>query len=369
MIPGSVVVFMAGRIWRVVKRAFAFVSLAIAVVLLSGGAFRAYRQHRIESQIEIDQRNGISEEGFVPIGGIEQWVSIRGADRKNPVLLLLHGGPGITSSANPKTILHSWEGQFTLVQWDQRGAGRTFTRSGAVGSDVTIDTMVHDGLAMAEYARTKMKQRKIILVGFSWGAILGIHMVKTQPDLFWAYVGTGQLSNFQRDRKLAYNQLLSEAQARNNRQALDELATIGPPPYKSTADAAVHTKWANAFEPDGLTGWETARNVLFESPLSLLGVRDYMRGLISSQDHFRQLVNEVDLDSLGPDFATPVFVFQGAQDNVAPAKSAETYVQSIHAPLKLFLTIEKAGHTAIFSKTETFQALLVQHVRPLAYAQ
>src|SRR5437868_8485040 len=77
----------------VVKRLFAFVSLAIAVVLLSGGAFRAYRQHRIESQTEIDPRKGISEEGFVPIGGIEQWVSIRGADRKNPVLLLLHGGP------------------------------------------------------------------------------------------------------------------------------------------------------------------------------------------------------------------------------------------------------------------------------------
>lgn len=357
---------MLTQIWRVLKRVFAYIGLMIAVVVLSGVAFRAYRQYRIAGQTHIDTSKGIAEEGFVSIGDIDQWVSIRGVDRNNPVLLLLHGGPGITTSANPRTILHGWERQFTLVQWDQRGAGRTFGRSGPVGSDATIDTMVRDGLAVAEYARTKLQRQKVILLGFSWGAILGVHMIKARPDLFWAYVGTGQLSNYQRDRKLAYNQLVSEARARNEREALTELAAIGPPPYTSTADAAVHTKWANYFEPGGSSGWEMARNVLFESPLSLLQVRDYMRGLTSSQDHFRRLVNEVDLDSLGPEFTIPVFVFNGSQDNVAPTTSAESYLQSIRAPRKLFVPIDYAGHTAIFTKTETFLALLTQHVRPLA---
>ena len=241
---------MLTQIWRVLKRVFAYIGLMIAVVVLSGVAFRAYRQYRIEGQTHIDTSKGIADEGFALVGEIDQWVSIRGVDRNNPVLLLLHGGPGITTSGNPRTILHGWERQFTLVQWDQRGAGRTFGRSGPVGSDATIDTMVRDGLAVAEYARMKLQRQKIILVGL---------------------------------------------------------------------------------------------------------------------DHFRRLVNEVDLDSLGPEFTIPVFVFNGSQGNVAPTKSAETYLQSIRAPRKLFVPIEDAGHTAIFTKTETFLALLTQHVRPLAF--
>src|SRR5262245_14493007 len=110
-------------------------------------------RRKLAKSLTITSPNGIDEHGFVCIGGIEQWISIRGEDRSNPVLLLVHGGPGsIYSIFTP--LLRFWEPHFTIVQWDQRGAGKTFRRNGKVGSgELTLDRLARDGIELAEYLR------------------------------------------------------------------------------------------------------------------------------------------------------------------------------------------------------------------------
>ena len=170
--------------------------MAAILVLIAGGLFvyRAYRQNENAHVFAIRSPKGILEAMFIPIGGIEQFVLIRGEDRSNPVILFLHGGPGLaTSPLYPWFI--SWEKHFTLVQWDQRGAGKTYGRYGKKTPDLTVERMTQDGIEIAEYLRAHLQTNKIILLGHSWGSYLGLRIIARRPDLFSAYVGTGQTVN------------------------------------------------------------------------------------------------------------------------------------------------------------------------------
>jgi pimeloyl-ACP methyl ester carboxylesterase len=336
------------------------------ISFVSGFAYRAYRHNRIAKATAIDAAGGIDEALFTKIGGIDQWIAIRGQNRENPALLLLHGGPGLALSAFPRNAFFEWTRDFTVVHWDQRGAGKTYSRSGPLDPGVTIERMALDGLEVAELLRGKLHKPKIVLVGVSWGSILGVHMVKARPDLFYAYVGTGQVVDRRKGKTIAYAQLLAEARARNDRRAVEELEANGPPPYDSMSKAGVHTRWAMAYEPGAPSRWDVISIVLFESSAGPLELRDYVRGLRNSDDHFRDQGDRVVLPSLGTNFAVPFFVFQGDVDNVTPAQLARTYVEMISAPQKEFVAIANAGHNAIATRSADFLALLLQRVRRLA---
>jgi len=157
--------------------------VASGIVLVASGIFyRVYRHHQIDVAIRIDPTRGIDEETFAPIGGIDQWVSMRGENRENPVVLLLHGGPRMASSFLPRNYFASWTRDFTVVRWDQRGAGRTYGRSGPLTQGITVDRMAQDGVEVAEFLRAKLHKRKIVLVGLSWGSMLGAKIAHTRPD-------------------------------------------------------------------------------------------------------------------------------------------------------------------------------------------
>src|SRR6478672_7356876 len=117
-------------------------------------ALVSFLRERNAKQFAIRSAKGIDEAGYVNIGGIEQWVTIRGQDRANPVLLFLHGGPGDVTSCWTFRMFDPWEDHFTVVQWDQRGAGRTLKKSGTAGApSLTVDRMAQDGIELAEYLR------------------------------------------------------------------------------------------------------------------------------------------------------------------------------------------------------------------------
>ena len=193
--------------------------------------------------------NGIDEANYVQIGGLEQWITIRGEDRKNPVLLLLHGGPGDATNPWGYAGFRTWLKYFTVVQWDQRGAGRTFGRNGAAAaSTITIQRMAQDGVELAELLSKKLQKDKIVLVGHSWGSILGVFMVKARPELFYAFVGTGQVADPTQNYAVAYRPWLNGHPTNGNSRALQELNEVGPPPYKDGKGFGVQRKWANLFE-------------------------------------------------------------------------------------------------------------------------
>ena len=359
---------MGRKIWRAVKRVLLAVATLVVVVLVAGLSYRAYRHHAIDAATRIDPERGIDEEVFARIGGVEQWISIRGQDRNNPVLLLLHGGPGFTFSFLPRNMLFAWTRDFTVVRWDQRGAGRTYGKSGPLQEGITIDRMAQDGIEVAEFVRTRLDKPKIVLVGLSWGSMLGTKIAHDRPDLFYAYVGTGQAVNQGKYKKIAYEQLLDDARRRNNSQAVRELEAIGPPPWDVGRKEGVHTKWATKFEPGQQSLSEGISMVLFDSPYGPLDLYDFVRGLLTSDEYFRDRVKVLDIPSFGTDFGIPFFVFQGADDRVTPVAPVRDYVAAITAPRKALVLIPNAGHNVMATRSDEFLRLLIDRVRPLAVA-
>jgi hypothetical protein len=150
----------------------------------------SFLRTRNAQQYAMSSAKGIDEGSYVTIGGIEQWVTIRGWDRDNPVLLFLHGGPGDVTNPWTFALFAPWERHFTVVQWDQRGAGRTLRKTGpTVAPTITVERMVQDGIELSEYLRKHLSKEKIIIVGHSFGTILGLAMVRARTELFYAYVG------------------------------------------------------------------------------------------------------------------------------------------------------------------------------------
>jgi pimeloyl-ACP methyl ester carboxylesterase len=360
---------LGAKIWKMTKRVLLSLLGLIVGLIGAGLGYRAYWQHQSAKAMVIDRSSGIDEGLFVKIGGIDQWVTIRGQDRNNPVLLMVHGGPGVTMSPTARDSL-SWERDFTIVQWDQRGAGKTFGRSGPLDPTVTIDRMAQDGVEVAEFLRLHLHRQRVTLVGVSWGTILGVHMAKAQPQLFSAYVGTGQIVNARQGQALGYAQLLAEVRASRDRGAIRALEAIGAPPYNSLSELGVHTKWALANEARAPSTLGILSAVLLAPRSTLWDFGDWIAGLVTSQNHFYGKtmsgpIMAVDLPAFSTDFAIPMFVFQGADDNITPAKLARAYIDRIRAPHKELVLITGAGHVAIVTKNNEFLNLLLQRVRPL----
>jgi pimeloyl-ACP methyl ester carboxylesterase len=357
---------LGAGIWKVAKRTLLGLLVVLVTVIGSGTIYRVYRHRQITLATPVDPVRGIDEEVFATIGGVEQWISIRGQNRDNPVLLLVHGGPGFATSFLGRDFLYTWTRDFTLVRWDQRGAGRTYGRSGALGPGITIDRMAQDGIEVAEFLRSKLRKPKVVLVGLSWGSMLGVKMAKARPELFYAYVGTGQAVNQYKYKKIAYDLILAEARRRNDRKAIRQLEENGPPPYETGRREGVHTKWANAFEPGQPSLWEGVSLVLFDGVDGPLDLANFVRGLLDSDDYFREEQKTLDLPSLGTDFPLPFFVFQGAVDMVTPVPPVQDYVERIRAPRKELVLIPNTGHNVMATNSDEFLKLLIDRVRPLA---
>jgi pimeloyl-ACP methyl ester carboxylesterase len=311
--------------------------------------------------------NGIDEATYVEIGGIEQWITIRGEDRNNPVLLFLHGGPGDATNPWGYAAFRTWLKYFTVVQWDQRGAGRTFGRNADASASITPDRMIQDGIELSEWLKKKVHKDKIVLVGHSWGSVLGFFMIKARPELFYAFVGTGQVAaDPARNSAVAYTALLERASREGNARALQELKEVGPPPYKHGQGFAVQHKWANLFERADVFLASALGFALTAPGYSVRDINDWFDGQNVSGEHLVAYFDELDR-KLGGQLAVPVFVIQGAQDYTTPTSLARTYFDSLRAPRKAFATIQGAGHFAVFTKELEFLKDLRVRVLPLIH--
>jgi pimeloyl-ACP methyl ester carboxylesterase len=350
--------------WKTLVRGTLFV-LGVLVPLAAGGlGWRALRQHRISEAMVIGSPNGIDERGYVRIGGVNQWITIRGWNRDNPAILILHGGPGAAYSALPSAFL-PWEHDFTVVQWDQRGAGKSYSSDKAAPS---IELMVRDAVEVSEYARRRLRKHKIILLGHSWGSVLGFLAVKARPDLFDAWVGTGQIVNMQQNEVVAYAQLLAKCRVRGDRDSVDALERSGPPPYHDIRQMGVERRVAMKYEPGA--GLQTLLAGDLTAPdYSLKDAGNYVRGFIDGDDFFRQTMDgplaRMDLQALGTDFSIPFFIVQGADDDITPASLARAYFDRITAPKKAFLLVPDAGHVALMTRPDAFVKFLRANLRPI----
>ena len=326
----------------------------------------SFLRERNAKQYAIDSVKGVDEAMYVRLGGIDQWVTIRGEDRQNPVLLFVHGGPGDVTNPWSFAYFEAWEKRLTVVQWDQRGAGRTLKKTGpSVASTMTQDRMAQDGIELAEFLRKHLGKEKIVLVAHSFGSLLGLRMVQARPDLFYAYVGTGQVADETRNYSVAYSSLLKKAQATGNQQAIAELRRVGPPPYANGEGYGVQRRWANSFEGADRFLAGTLGFALVAPGNSVRDLNDSIDGQILSGDRLVPQARSSTPKDLGLEFAVPVFFFQGTEDFTTPTALAREYLGVIKAPRKEFVAIE-GGHFAVFMNSDQFLRELVARVLPLA---
>lgn len=327
----------------------------------------------------------IHEDTFVPIGGIQQWITIKGSDSANPVVLFLHGGPGDAMSPYADGLFAGWDKDFTLVQWDQRGAGRTYGKNGpSVEPTMTMARMTDDGIEVAEYLKRHLGKSKIILTGGSWGSILGITMVHARPDLFYAFISQAQVVNWWKDVSVSYARVLQMAEAAKDEKTVAALKSIGPPPWKTAfpqwriyhnAKNSYEAKLATVPEASALIG--TAYASAAERKLNsdaddfsafhfFLGGREPKSKAEFATLPFAGPLTEVDLPALGMEFKIPIYIVQGGADLTAPPELAKAYFDGIKAPHKQFFLVPGAGHQINTSMLDVTHKILLEQVRPLA---
>jgi pimeloyl-ACP methyl ester carboxylesterase len=312
---------------RFIGRALLALVLLVVVAVLAALGYRAWRQHENAVALAITTPNGIDEERYVRVDGIDQFIAIRGEDRANPVLLMLAGGPGNTL-VPLSAVFRRWEKYFTIIQWDQRGAGRTFEANGATGQGrLTIAQMVDDGVALSEFLRTYLHKRKIVLLGDSWGTTLGVRMAKARPEYFAAYVGTGQVAGKEDKEEFLYAALMKQVLAAHDEASLARLKKIGAPPYKSQADLLVERDVSEGYDTEAERNLRSKMTpvVLFAPNFTLRDI--YTMELYSnfaSNAMYKELIT-YDANKLGPEFAVPMFVINGDHDAITPVILAERW--------------------------------------------
>jgi pimeloyl-ACP methyl ester carboxylesterase len=312
----------------------------------------------------------IDEAGFVPVGGIEQWVTISGRRCGNPIVLFVHGGPGNPLSPYADALFSGWEDDFTLVQWDQRGAGRTYGRHPpGEGEALTVQRMADDGLALAEYLTRRLGQPKIVVVGGSWGSILAVHMVKAKPALFHAYVGFAQIVSAPGNQAATYSRLLSLARDAKDAAVLASLEEMGPPPWTNPRHPGVVRRATRRYEarvtdPPPQHWW--VRPPGEDTPE--LRTHDE-QGEEYSYLQFVGLEGDgmfagVDLPALGTRFEVPIFIVQGAEDLVTLAGVTRDYFDRIRAPAKALVVVPRTGHDPNARLLGAIRTVLDERVRP-----
>lgn len=315
----------------------------------------------------------VQEAQYLKINGAEQWVTIRGQDRANPVLLIIGGtqvdGPGATLTPYVRTFA-PWEASFTLVGWDPRGTGRTFLRGGkVVGEDVSLEQQVADGIALVEQLRRRLGHRKIILMGVNFGSTVGVKMAQARPDLFAAYVGAGQIvANRPAREQYLYDRTLRLALAAGDDASVADLRLSGPNPARNAPGDAVRQQ---AFVRARARYRPPAPPAPIAEALAAGWTGEELAALRASiplnEERMGRAWGETfDFSTLSRPLKIPVFVIQGEENDVAPTPQAKAWLDGLSAPRKGFAVIPVAGNHALETHTAEVLRVLERDVRPLA---
>jgi proline iminopeptidase len=357
------------------------VALVATVGLLAGVAHAgpdrnspAKARAIIATREKIVSPHGIQQQLYVPINGIRQWISIRGNDLRNPVLLVLHGGPGSPEAPAAWTFQQPWEDYFTVVEWSQRGTDKTYEANtpARMASGMTAAGMTDDAATLVRYLQQRFHRKKIFLMGHSWGTVLGVMLAQRHPDWFYAYIGVGQVVNTRRGERAGYEFALHEAQAHHNVEAIRQLEAIAPYPGKTlTIDAiGVRSKWEmyygglaygrRDFDWDAET-WTLSPDYS-QRDLDAIGT-----GSLYSLKHLLGPLLSVNFDDV-TDFGCPVIELVGAHDYTTPSSLVIDWFKRLHAPAKRLVVFADSGHMMFEEQPGRFLVHLVNDALPFATA-
>jgi len=289
------------------------------------------------------------------IGGITQWISLRSDNIKNPIILFLHGGPGTAQISFSRKSQKRLEDSFLVINWDQRGAGRSYSRS-LQKDDMKIERFIEDAVELIEYLLKRFGQEKVYLVGHSWGTIIGAYVTAKKPDLIQAYIAIGQIVDMERGELISYQFTLDEARRLNNKKAIQQLEKIGPPPYAKLSDAGIQRDWLSKFHGAVYEG------SLLGTILKNISIRDlrpfdiirFVAGAMLSLSTLEEEQNKVKLLQDVPEMKVPVYFCCGRRDYNVPFELVIEYAERLKAPQKRIIWFDHSAHLPNFEEPELF---------------
>ncbi|MEG3123892.1 alpha/beta fold hydrolase [Sphingomonas sp. GB1N7] len=356
--------------------------LAIALALVASTATQTEQprpRNRSEATAVIRELrrivtpNGIERAEAIRIGGIRQFVTIRGADRRNPVLLILHGGPGFPEAPLAWWNTRALEEYFTVVEWDQRGSGKTYLLNDpdAVAPTMKPERIIDDAEELVAWLRSDLHKNKVFVLGHSWGSYIGLELARRRPEWLHAYIGTGQATNSPESERRGFAATLAAARAAGNRTAVAELEAIAP--YASPGkpillkDIAVERKWSDFFggamayrneQSDGIAARLSPDYTDEEAPRIWDG-NDY------SQKFLFSAIVSLDLSKI-TDLKCPLILLEGRHDLTVNSGLAHEWFERVRAPHKRFVWFENSAHEVMSEEPGKVLVSLLQYARPIA---
>jgi pimeloyl-ACP methyl ester carboxylesterase len=318
----------------------------------------------------------IAELTTVELDGHEQAISIRAADPDKPVLLYLSGGPGQSDIAFARALLQPFEQEFVVVVWDQRGSGKSYAGLDPT-STYTLEGLVGDTIALTDYLRDRFAEEKVYLLGESWGSTLGVLAVQKRPDLFHAYIGSGQMVSQRVTDQIIWRDLLAYADRTGNGELYDQVLTLGEPPYRDTP-------WANSVilgyyglletpytPPPAYVARGEASGVgqfgLFGSEYTFVENANLIRGLVDMFSLMYPQLQGIDFRTDVLDLAVPVYLLDGENELRGRRELAHEWFAQLTAPHKELITYTDAGHAVVFEQADAFLQLMVDEIVPATY--
>lgn len=302
------------------------------------------------------------------IGGNDQWVLERSEDTDNPIILFLHGGPGASELTLNRQKTKSLEKSFIVVNWDQRGAAKSYNAIKDVDK-MNIDQFVQDTRQLTLYLLNKFHKEKIVLVGHSWGSLVGALAVSKYPELYYCYVGIGQLANMAEGELASYQWTLERAMKRNDQRAMKSLKKMGPPPYHDNWQAKTNTqrRYLARFggevhgSKSGAIGLLMG-SLLFSQEYTMIDRFNFFRGAFGSQALLWPQLMKIDLFRIVPEIKVPVFFMEGKFDYECPCDIAAKYFDSLRAPSKELIWFENSAHIPNWEERDLFNKILAEKV-------
>lgn len=304
----------------------------------------------------------------VTIGGIPQSIWFRGVSQSNPALIILHGGPGASESALFRHYNNALEHHFLVVYWEQRGTGRSFN-TGIPPESMTIAQFVRDLDDVVELVRQRFGKNKVVLLGHSWGTVLGTVYAASHPEKVSAYVGVAQVADVPQGRLRSYAFAISEARRRGNSSAISELEAIGPPPYASVDEKLATGKWVERFGGMFHANLSTGKLIwaaLNTDEANLIDLVKFGQGNRFSLVQLEDEISKLNLSEHYLSFDMPVFFLLGRHDQHVSAVLAEQYFAKIQAPYKRLVWFKQSAHNPPFEEPLKFDRVLIEQVLPLS---
>ena len=310
----------------------------------------------------------------VKLGGVEQSLLIRGRSVANPVLLFLHGGPG-TSELGMLRVhnIPTLEEHFTVAVWDQRGAGKSYAAL-EPASGMNVEQFVSDTHELTVLLCGRFHQPKIYLVGHSWGSALGALTVERHPELYYAFVGVGQVVNMREGERISYEWTLAQAEKAHDSRSVTLLKEIGAPPYPGALRSKLMTqrrilgKYGGEVHGNHRGGMSTLLGCLLKaSEYSWPDRINVFRGIFAGMRLMWPQILSIDLMAQAPELKVPVYFLEGRHDHEAPAVLVERYLQVLRAPRKTLVWFENSAHFVNTEEADPFNRFFVDRLLPETY--